>query len=509
QETSSPNNKVQTFQLRWPLFGWTLYFDLPDAESELTIPSSVQMAPSEAEQEEVSQTEKRTGSRRTFLAGDVILISQPFVGVLDRKWKFQRCDFCFDPFPSRSDPLLPRPLTCPQCSACLYCNGKCRDRALPNHIQEFMMKLILKLHTPSPNTLSDPNNNLANRTISAQRDFGQLLDHYDEIQKDQERMELIDKIYQELLKYELKELPTDFDEFGRVCGKVLINSFNYTLTGGQRIGTALYLEASALNHSCTPNAGFSFQNGNVVIRALETIESDDQTPLEDQITISYIDLLDCTKSRQANLMERYYFQCECHRCQNPELELSMYSIRCQSLNCSGRPVYVGVGRRLEDLDVRPCQECGNKPNAKILEQYLKICCAVQDMSGESFSPSSKSSDECMSLMTGLFHPDHYLYMRMARASFDEHFNREEYELAREYGLLCLSSYRKYKHHVWPSLAQLLFKLGSLEFLHTPSLPKKVAHTHLGEALDILIVTHGQDHEVYQQAKALWQQSKLI
>lgn len=50
----------------------------------------------------------------------------------------------------------------------------------------------------------------------------------------------------------------------------------------------------------------------------------------------------------------------------------------------------------------------------------------------------------MSLMTGLFHPDHYLYMRMARASFDEHFNREEYELAREYGLLCLSSYRKYK-----------------------------------------------------------------
>lgn len=154
--------------------------------------------------------------------------------------------------------------------------------------------------------------------------------------------------------------------------QVLINSFNYTLAGGQRIGTALYLEASALNHSCTPNAGFSFQNGNIVIRALEAIETDPTKPLEDQITISYIDLLDCTKSRQSNLMERYYFQCECHRCQNPELELSMYSIRCQGMRCSGRPVYVGVGRRLEDLDVKPCQECGNKPSGKVRKGPLEV-----------------------------------------------------------------------------------------------------------------------------------------
>lgn len=82
------------------------------------------------------------------------------------------------------------------------------------------MKLILKLHTWTPNVLTDSNNNVAKSSISAQRDFDQLLDHYDEIRKDKERMELIHKIYQELLKYELKELPTDFDEFGRVCGKV-------------------------------------------------------------------------------------------------------------------------------------------------------------------------------------------------------------------------------------------------------------------------------------------------
>lgn len=56
-----------------------------------TCPNLCEMAPSEADREEVSQTGRGTGSRGTFSPGDVILISQPFVGVLDRKWKFQVC----------------------------------------------------------------------------------------------------------------------------------------------------------------------------------------------------------------------------------------------------------------------------------------------------------------------------------------------------------------------------------------------------------------------------------
>ena len=42
---------------------------------------------------------------------------------------------------------------------------------------------------------------------------------------------------------------------------MIINSFNYTDEHNKRIGTALFLGASILDHSCVPNATFSFHKG--------------------------------------------------------------------------------------------------------------------------------------------------------------------------------------------------------------------------------------------------------
>ncbi len=47
-------------------------------------------------------------------------------------------------------------------------------------------------------------------------------------------------------------------------------------------------------------------------------------------------------------------------------------------------------------------------------------------------------------MVSVLHQDHYLYTKAARWAFDEHLRRGNFEEARNYGLLCLAAYRKYK-----------------------------------------------------------------
>ena len=48
----------------------------------------------------------------------------------------QRCDHCFSAFPAPGTKGAPRPLTCPECAACLYCDDGCRREALPDHRHE-------------------------------------------------------------------------------------------------------------------------------------------------------------------------------------------------------------------------------------------------------------------------------------------------------------------------------------------------------------------------------------
>ena len=95
--------------------------------------------------------------------------------------------------------------------------------------------------------------------------------------------------------------------------------------------------------------------------------------------------------------------------------------------------------------------------SQVLQRYHGLCTQVRASitfktkysSSTAADPNSAeslgSAEECLSEMTGLFHPDHHLYMKLARICFEQQIDRGvNYELAREYGLLCLNSYRKYK-----------------------------------------------------------------
>jgi hypothetical protein len=102
-----------------------------------------------------------------------------------------------------------------------------------------------------------------------------------------------------------------------------LNAVSVTLPGHfgemERVGTALFLESSFLNHNCTPNLDVSFSHGTGDKRevTLNAIANAD-TPKGDQLFISYVDAdsepYNDGDERRAFLRAAYGFECRCPRC---------------------------------------------------------------------------------------------------------------------------------------------------------------------------------------------------
>lgn len=87
-----------------------------------------------------------------------------------------------------------------------------------------------------------------------------------------------------------------------------------------------------LDHSCCPNANAVFEGRNLIIRSLQDIPShsncattisacpfSDSIDLGQQVSISYIDVMEHSLVRQKKLLEQYYFLCTCQRCSGLQL----------------------------------------------------------------------------------------------------------------------------------------------------------------------------------------------
>ena len=100
---------------------------------------------------------------------------------------------------------------------------------------------------------------------------------------------------------------------------------NAMITTG--INGGVCLRASRFNHSCSPNAHYSFNSntGEIRIYALGTI------PRGEEIFVPYLCLFQSRQSRQANLRRRYHFTCACSVCSLPEAESKKSDARRQRL----------------------------------------------------------------------------------------------------------------------------------------------------------------------------------
>ena len=101
------------------------------------------------------------------------------------------------------------------------------------------------------------------------------------------------------------------------AARLWCNSFDIVeAESGKSIGEALYPSiALAVNHSCTPNADFHWEEGNAGAMALRTLSPIDKGEI---VSIPYCCLFTPAAARRKHLKETYFFTCCCARCERGE-----------------------------------------------------------------------------------------------------------------------------------------------------------------------------------------------
>ncbi|CAM9281887.1 unnamed protein product, partial [Discosporangium mesarthrocarpum] len=74
------------------------------------------------------------------------------------------------------------------------------------------------------------------------------------------------------------------------------------------LGVGMFPLVAMFNHSCRPNCTFVFQGGKMELRVI------DEVSRGTELTLSYIDLIQSTQDRQAELLSTKDFLCRCARC---------------------------------------------------------------------------------------------------------------------------------------------------------------------------------------------------
>jgi len=165
-------------------------------------------------------------------------------------------------------------------------------------------------------------------------EFSQLISHKDDFSsKQMERMAKDAVVLKEYLNnLSLFSGPADLIE---IFCKITCNSFSICDDGQNGVAVGLYPQLSFLNHSCAPNCVMIFEKDKAFLRTITDIAADQE------LTVSYIDILKSRSKRREELKERYFFDCCCSKCasfqvlsNNPLEQEILERLRCPQ-KCAG------------------------------------------------------------------------------------------------------------------------------------------------------------------------------
>ncbi|XP_066289414.1 N-lysine methyltransferase SMYD2-like [Branchiostoma lanceolatum] len=253
---------------------------------------------------------------RGIRQGSLIIAEDPYIFSLDVEEAKRRCHSCLQ--------KKTVPLVCCGCKYARYCSEACQEHDQERHRMEcdvtnaasglasnlkMAVAILCKMHH-----LPVERGQLSS--------IKTLMSHVDDIKK--QRAGGLTAMLS-TLRITLKFLPEyliDQDDLEKVVGKVMCNSFAILDDDHQQIGTALYAQASMINHSCSPNCVPIFRGSRVEIRAARVILPGEEA------TISYTDTLTPTQERKDHLSFNYFFTCQCEACNDKERDAKMECLKC-------------------------------------------------------------------------------------------------------------------------------------------------------------------------------------
>ncbi|KAL4714622.1 hypothetical protein ACJJTC_019685 [Scirpophaga incertulas] len=465
-------------------------------------------------------------------AGDLILTEQPFTFVLSSKEKGSRCDNCLE---------KGKVLKCSGCQFVHYCGRTCQKDAWPDHKWE-----CVNLKRVSPKVIPDAARMLAKIINKLSRGDGHsyrafysgtsfrmwkdLMSHYSDLKADMKRMDHFTSLCGTLHEF-LKDLslPNTVELMG-LYGRMIINSFTILDIDMNSIGTGVYLAASILDHSCSPNAVATFDGKTINIRATK-----DMTYLDwSQIRISYIDLMKTAYERQTELLDNYYFLCQCDRCLDDAQNKMMHAAECLNTDCDN-PVSIPwkencqLVKRLEISEVKSydstiqthsnddsevkigglvnenvtedvvrCNECGTKYTEKHVEQFIKTM-EFTELHLQNMKEASVAYVDvckyCLERQEGVLHPLNVLHAQTLDHAFDALIQVQLWQNACMYAEKLLPCFRFYYGDRHPLLGLLHLKYGKI-LLYKMNLNEALEQFKLAEK--ILKITHGDKHPLYRE-----------
>ncbi|RLN57596.1 hypothetical protein BBJ28_00007516 [Nothophytophthora sp. Chile5] len=164
-------------------------------------------------------------------------------------------------------------------------------------------------------------------------------------------------------------------EIEQLFGRVNCNAFSLASElANEPVGIGLFPEGALFNHDCSPNCIVSFRGRQMRVHVVRDVA------VGEELTVSYVELLQSTSSRRRELQTSYFFSCICQRCSEAlrtgESSEDWYldGLACNNRHCGAEGVVVVDG------EVAVCKRCGTaRDTAEIyrFERELKAVGALQ------------------------------------------------------------------------------------------------------------------------------------
>ncbi len=149
-----------------------------------------------------------------------------------------------------------------------------------------------------------------------------------------------------------------------VYGKARINGFSITKNVLQQVAHAIYLETSVFDHSCQPNATYSYIGKEMIVRCTrEGVKN------FSEVRICYEDEPNLLRSeRKAYFLENYYFDCQCEKCSDENSQEEAFGRACVKCPNCGGGVALSEESKFETNLVK-CNKCKKDVSPAYLLKY--------------------------------------------------------------------------------------------------------------------------------------------
>ncbi|KAL6477231.1 hypothetical protein MHYP_G00130660 [Metynnis hypsauchen] len=240
---------------------------------------------------------------------------------------------------------------------------------------------------------------------------------------------------------------------------VLVTCNCFSISNGelQDVGVGLYPSMSLLNHDCRPNCVVVFLGRRLQLRAVRHIQPNEE------LTISYTEVLAPRVERSAQLQQQYHFLCQCQRCSREDTD-------CELL-AGDEAAWMVLRDKLPQLEKLQAEN-----------QWEELL---------------KESESLVSTHASAV-PDTNVYLlRLLDLAMDACISLDQYEEALGFGNRTLGPYQLHYPDPHPSRAVELLRVGKLQHY----LGKlEDAQSNFRQAYDVMKVTHGTDHPLINEVQ---------